>query len=302
MPANVTYPMKNQSKAYAYSLISVHLWATEATAFKLALRDLNFIGLLFIANLTSLVIFVVLLAATHKLHLVKPSGSKEVLLSALQGFLNPFAYYLLLFKAYSILPAQIAQPANFVWPVVLTLLSVPLLKQPLKLSSILALSVSFIGVFILATQGNLKSFRIAEPAGIAMAVCTSVIWSLYWIINLKDKRDDVVKLFSGFMFSMVYILILALVTGNIPSLTSKSVLPAIYAGFFEMGITFFLWLRALQLSESTGKVANLIYIAPFLSLVFIHFVLHEKLLYTSFIGLCVIIAGIAIGRIKSDTI
>ncbi len=294
--------MKNQSKAYLFALLAVLLWATVATAFKISLGELNYIQVLFTANLTSLLIYFLMLVFQRKLHLVKPASASEIGLSALQGFLNPFAYYLILLKAYSLLPAQVAQPVNFIWPVVLIILSAPLLKQPITLTAVLGLTVSLAGVFILATQGDLSTLRISEPRGVALALSTSVIWSLYWIINLRDKRDDLIKLFTGFLFSMIYILILSSFTGNIPDLFSKSVVPAVYVGAFEMGITFFVWLKALQLSDSTGKIANLIYITPFLSLVCIHLVLNEKLLYTSFIGLCVIIAGILIGRIKNERV
>jgi drug/metabolite transporter (DMT)-like permease len=40
--------------------------------------------------------------------------------SAITGALNPFGYYLILFKAYSLLPAQLAQPLNMIWPVTLS--------------------------------------------------------------------------------------------------------------------------------------------------------------------------------------
>lgn len=291
--------MKNQSKAYLFALVTVLFWSTVATAFKISLRELNYIQLLFIANLTSLAVFFIILVFNGNIKLLIHDNYKNILLSALQGLLNPFGYYLVLFKAYSILPAQVAQPVNFIWPVVLMLLSVPLLKQPLRLTGILALFISFAGVLVLATQGKLDSMKIDQPGGIVLAVATSFVWALYWIINLKDKRDDVVKLFFSFLFSMFYILILAIITDNVPDFTDTSALPAIYVGLFETGLSFVFWLKALQLSESTGKVANLIYITPFLSLVVIHFVLGERLLYTSFIGLCLIITGIVVSRIKS---
>jgi len=294
--------MKNQSKAYIYALLTVLFWSTVATAFKISLRGLNYIQLLFIANLISLLIYFLILALRRKLPVLKHATMKDLGLSAIQGLLNPFGYYLILFKAYSLLPAQVAQPANFIWPVVLMLLSVPLLKQPLKPAGIIALLISFSGVFVLATQGKLSTLKIANPTGVGLAVVTSVIWSLYWIINLRDSRDDVVKLFLSFLFSMVYVSVLSALTGNFPPLFSKTALPAIYVGIFETGISFVLWLKALQLSESTGKVANLIYITPFLSLFVIHLVLHERLLYTSFIGLCLIIAGIAVSRIKNQSV
>ena len=48
--------------------------------------------------------------------------------------------------AYSLLPAQVAQPLNFIWPITLVLLSIPILKQKLKLKSLFALMLSFVGV------------------------------------------------------------------------------------------------------------------------------------------------------------
>jgi drug/metabolite transporter (DMT)-like permease len=65
-------------------------------------------------------------------------------------------------------------------------------------------------------------------------------------------------------------------------------------GLFEMGITFFLWLKALQLASTTDKVSNLVYLAPFLSLVFLHFIIREPVYYTTPAGLLLIISGILI--------
>jgi len=288
----------NQSKAYLLAMLTVLFWSTVATAFKIALRGLNYIQVLVVANAVSLVVYSLILAFRSPHISIFPLSGRSVALSALQGFLNPFAYYLILFKAYSILPAQIAQPVNFIWPVVLMLLSAPLLKQPVRLPGLIALVVSFTGVLILSSQGNLLHYRVQEPAGIALALCSSLIWAMFWILNLKDKRDDVVKLFMSALFSLVFILALTLVTGNLSGFNSRSLVAAIYIGLFEMGITFVLWLRALQFSESTGKVSNLVYLTPFISLIFIHFVLGEQLYFTSIIGLCLIVGGILIQGIK----
>jgi len=117
---------------------------------------------------------------------------------------------------------------------------------------------------------------------------------------MKDKRDDVLKLFLSASLSFVFILILAAATNNLSFIFSKPLLPAVYIGLFEMGIPFVLWLKALQLSESTGKISNLIYLTPFISLFFIHTILKERLYYTSLIGLSLIIAGILVQRIKKQ--
>lgn len=290
----------NQSRAYLLALLTVLSWSTVATAFKIALRELNYIQVLLIANVVSLCVYGLILMFRHEqLHLF-PISKRDLGFTFSQALLNPFGYYLILFKVYSILPAQIAQPVNFIWPVVLMLLSAPLLKQPIRLPGLFALLISFAGVIVLSSQGNLLHFRIKEPLGIALALSSSIVWSLFWIINIKDKRDDVLKLFLSSLLSLVLVFILAAATGNVSSLFSKPLLPAVYIGLFEMGIPFVLWLKALQLSESTGKISNLIYLTPFLSLIFIHTILKERLYYTSLIGLGLIVAGILVQRIKKQ--
>ncbi|HOV90130.1 MAG TPA: DMT family transporter [Syntrophorhabdaceae bacterium] len=284
--------------AYLYASLTVFLWSTVATAFKIALREMNNIQVLLVANVTSFFVLCFFIVIQKKFSEIKRSGLYGLGLSMLQGFLNPFLYYLFVFKAYSLLPAQVAQPANFVWPIVLMLMSAPLLKQPLKIKSILGLCISFIGVLILSSQGQILSYRIVEPLGIGLALMSSVIWSFFWIINLRDLRDDLIKLFLSSFFSMIYVSILAWWTDDILSILFLPLAPAVYIGLFEMGITYIIWLRALRFSDTTGKVSNFIYLTPFVSLIFIHLVLKEDLYYTSFIGLCLIVGGILIGQIK----
>jgi drug/metabolite transporter (DMT)-like permease len=291
----------NQPKAYLLALLTVLSWSTVATAFKIALREMNYIQVLLVANSVALLVYGSILAFRRQLPVVMKLSAKDAGLSIAQGLLNPFAYYLILFKVYSILPAQVAQPVNFVWPLVLMLLSAPLLKQKITLTGFLALIISFTGVVVLSSQGNLVHFRLKDPAGVALALFSSVVWSTFWILNMRDKRDDVIKLFLSALVSFISIVILATATGDLAEVFHKSPLPAVYIGLFEMGIPFVLWLSALQLSETTDKISSLIYLTPFMSLVFIHTILKEQLYYTSYIGLVLIVTGILVQRIKKST-
>ncbi len=63
------------------------------------------------------------------------------------GIINPFAYYLILFRAYELLPAQEAQPLNYTWALTMTYLSIVILKQPLKFYDFLAGIICYVGVF-----------------------------------------------------------------------------------------------------------------------------------------------------------
>jgi drug/metabolite transporter (DMT)-like permease len=105
----------------------------------------------------------------------------------------------------------------------------------------------------------------------------------------------------NFLFVTIYLEAALLITGkwNLEGSSIKGIIPAVYIGIFEMGITFWFWLKALQMASSTDKVSNLVYIAPFLSLVFVHFILHEPVYYTTPAGLVLIISGIWIQNIKT---
>jgi drug/metabolite transporter (DMT)-like permease len=229
--------------------------------------------------------------------LLKTLSKQDLARSAFLGFLSPFLYYTVLFKAYSILPAQQAQPLNFVWPLTLVLLSAPILKQRIKQRDIAAILISFFGVLVISTEGHILSFRPTEPLGVALATGSSIPWALYWIYNIKDKRDDVLRLFLNFTCASLYVFVLLLLAGEFKAPTLKGALGAGYVGLFEMGITFLIWLKALKLSRSTTNVAGLIYLVPFLSLVVIYFVLGEKILPSTIVGAAFIVGGIVLQKL-----
>lgn len=291
---------KNSRAAYVYAILTIIFWSTVATAFKIALKELYLLQLLWVANITSFFAVLFILLFNGKFRKVFHFSAREYLWSAFLGFLNPFLYYVILFRAYSILPAQIAQPLNFIWPIVLVLLSVPILGQKLTLKSFAGLLISFAGVIIISSQGNLKNFHVDEPIGVFLALASAIIWALFWIFNMRDKRDDVLKLFLNFFFSAIYISV-ACMLFKVPCFTiSTGFYTGIYVGLFEMGITFVLWLKALQLSESTARISNLVYITPFLSLVLIRFILKEHIFLTSVAGLILIILGIIIQKLNNN--
>jgi drug/metabolite transporter (DMT)-like permease len=252
---------------------------------------------LFYASITSTAAFFIYILISNKLRLLKGLSGKDYLYSVLLGFLNPFLYYAVLFKAYSILPAQEAQPLNFIWPITLVLLSIPLLRQKIKPRDILATFICFVGVFVISTRGDIFGFRFTNITGVILATGSSIIWALFWIYNVRDKRDEVVRLFLNFVFGSVLTFLLMVLPGGMRTPNLPGLLGAVYVGLFEMGITFLLWLKALKLSKTTAHVTNLIYMVPFLSLVLISFAVGEKILASTLVGLIFIVGGIILQRL-----
>lgn len=286
--------MKHGKQAYVYAALSVLLWGTIPTAFKIALSELSIITMLGITTLVSTAVLFVIMVLTGKLCLLRETTRRELLWSALFGLINPVGYYLILLTAYSRLPGQVAQPINMVWPIILVFLSIPLLGQRIRASSFIALAVSLVGVYIIASQGAPLSPGRSDSLGVILALISGVLWALYFVLNVRDKRDESVKLFTSFIFGSLYMMIMMASSGTFSQAISlKGVAASVYCGFFEMGITFWLWLKALQLSETTDKVSNLVYFAPFISLILLHFIIDEPVYYTTPLGLLLIIGSVA---------
>ena len=288
--------MQKQNKAYFLALTAVLFWSTVASAFKISLQYLDYFQLLFFSSLVSTLILFVIIISQNKIREIGKTSTKDLLKSVLMGFLNPFLYYVVLFRAYSLLKAQEAGTLNYVWPVVIVLLSVPLLKQKISVKSLLAILISFTGAIIIGTNGRIFTLEFSNLEGVFLALGSSVIWSLFWIFNLKDHRDTVIKLLLNFVFGLIYITLACLIFSEISLPNLNSILGSTYIGIFEMGITYIIWLKALQLSSTTAKISNIIFLSPFISLIIIYFMVGEDIMPSTIFGLCLIIGGIIIQK------
>ena len=293
--------MSRQTQAYVYAGCAILLWSTVASAFKVSLRYVEAPHMLLYAALVSTAVLFVVAAWQRKLGQALSCSPKQYLRSAALGFLNPFLYYLVLFEAYDRLPAQEAQPLNYMWPIVVVILSVPLLKQPIGRVSLAAIGVSFFGVLVISTRGDLLGFSLSDPIGTALAVGSAFIWAAFWLSNIRDDHDEVVKLLLSFVFGLAFVSAAAFALAGPPPLDPRGIGGSVYVGVFEMGVTFVLWMRALSLSRTTAQVSNLVYLSPFLSLVLISVIVGETILPSSVIGLVFIIGGIVIRRFDRTT-
>ncbi len=284
----------NQRKAVLYAYSAVILWSTVAVSFKISLQYLDYFQLLFISSWTST--FSILIITIYKVK-QRNQNIKEIFIQKQQifgslylGFLNPFLYYIVLFKAYSLLPASLAQPLNYTWVIVISIFSILFLKQKINYKQFLALIISFFGVIIIATKGNFTQLSSDNPFGIFLAIVSSIIWGAFWILNMKSKTEAHLTLLYNFFFGSIYISIALFIFSDI-NINLSGIIPAVYVGLFEMGITFLLWFKALKYTENTALIGNIVYLSPFLSLIFISLILGESIHISTLVGLLMIIAG-----------
>ena len=133
--------------------------------------------MLLIASCTSLIIFALLLTFQRKWKLLSALSARQWGYFALLGLLNPVAYYLVLFKAYDLLPAQVAQPINYAWPIVLLILLALFAHQPIPPKKYIGMFISLGGV-VLISVGTGQSGGMDIPVhGLLLAALSALLWA-----------------------------------------------------------------------------------------------------------------------------
>ncbi|MGR5120150.1 DMT family transporter [Vibrio astriarenae] len=289
----------NERRALLFGLSAVLLWSTVATAFKLTLAEFSPIQMLTIASMVSALALFIVCALKGTLQQIVPTFVANPWYYLLLGLINPLAYYLILFKAYDLLPASQAQAINYSWAITLTLMAAMFLGQKIRKQDWVACGLSYFGVIVIATQGNLLALDFESPLGVGLALLSTLLWAGYWILNTKNKADPIVGVLLGFLVAIPFAVALMVYEGiGFANVSHKGWLAVSYVGLFEMGITFVLWLSALKLTNNTARISNLIFASPFISLILLSTIIGEEIHPSTLIGLVLIITGLVIQQLK----
>ena len=282
--------------AIRLGLGAVLLWSTVATAFSLSLEYWTPLQLVTIAATVSWCLFALRLTSQTRRAMLGATRQKERVAALAVGWMNPGLYYLVLFAAYDQLPAQEAMAINYSWGITLALIAAPLLGQKLTLSALFATTVSYGGIVVIATRGVPWSLELAQPVGIGLALFSTLIWSLYWVINTRLDLDPEVNLFLNFSGALPLLWGLVWWFDTPLSPTWQGVAGGVYIGLFEMGIAFILWMGAMKATRSTLRISTLIFLSPPLSLTLIWLVAGEPVRAYTLVGLALILTGLWLQR------
>ncbi|WP_253444664.1 DMT family transporter [Halomonas sp. Y3] len=283
--------MTRDGQAMLYGLGAVALWSTVATAFKVALGYMSPLELMWLASLVSWALIGALVMRQGLAGQALRHGWRT---AAWAGLMNPVAYYLVLFGAYDRLPGQEAMALNYTWALAMAFLAVPLLGQRLTRIDVLAGLIAYGGVWVIATRGAVFDVAFADPLGVAMALASTLIWALYWLLNARDHRPPLVAQWQNFSVGVPVLTALLLAGPGLQWHGWPGLSAGVYVGLFEMGIAFVLWQLAVHRVSRTAKVSNLIFLSPPVSLLLLFLVVGEPILPSTLIGLVLILGGLAL--------
>lgn len=198
-------------------------------------------------------------------------------------------------------PAQEAFIVNYLWPMMVVIFAILILKEKLTLTKLLGLILSFIGVYIVATKGELLSFTFANAKGDILAILGAVSYGLFSVLGKKHKYETFTSMLLYYCFGFILVLITVFAFSSIPKVSLVQLAGLAWLGIMSNAIAFVFWFKALEHGD-TAKMANIVFLTPFLSLIYIYFLLDEPILRSSIMGLVLIVLGIAIQELRKKAI
>jgi drug/metabolite transporter (DMT)-like permease len=188
-------------------------------------------------------------------------------LAWLHGVGGLFGYHALYFAALALAPAVEANLLNYLWPLLIVLLSGPVLGMRLGARRLAGVALGFGGCALLVGAG--AAFRVEAAWGFACAVGCAVVWAVY---SVTSKRMAAVptEALAGFCIAtalLAGVAHLAFETTVLPDARQWRAVALLGAG--PLGAAFFLWDAGMKRGDPRllGTLAYAVPVASTLLLV-----------------------------------
>lgn len=276
-------------KAVLFALAAILIWSSLALA-----------G----AGLTRIPPFLLLAVAffvSGLIGLLRPRGWRIPLVTSVVGTVGIFGYHFLYFLAFAQAPAVEANLLNYLWPLLIVVLS-PLVLPGYRLRPrhIVGALLGLCGAGLIATGGKLN-LDLQYLPGYLMAVGAAVTWALYSLLTkrLPPFPTDSVGVFcllSGLLSAGFYFLsggTLEVVQG----LGWQDWASLALLGLGPLGAAFFFWDAALKRGDPR-VIGSLAYLTPLLSTLNLVVFAGKRLNVLSFAAMVLIVLGAVVGSFE----
>lgn len=210
------------------------------------------------------------------------------------GIYGLFGYHFCLFMAFRLAPAVEVNLINYLWPLLLVLLS-PMFFSHVVLTRkhIIGSVLGFAGALLIASKGSVI-VTADNILGYCLAAIAAFIWASYSL--LSKKVSDITTPTIGLFCLLSGILSLACHFTFEPSypLQIAQVSTLIMLGVGPMGAAFFLWDKSLKQGDPR-IIGSLSYLTPLLSTLLLVVFAGGTFTTMTLIAMVLIISGAVIG-------
>jgi drug/metabolite transporter (DMT)-like permease len=290
--------MQKRSVAYIYVAMVILLWGSMPAVGKMVLKDLLPIQVMFYSSLMSTIVIGVMVFSQRRLiTTIRNYEKKDFLCFLYLGFIGTFLYCALQFAGLKYTSALEANIINYSWPIWIIIFSIFILKLKLNWRIVVAILLSFAGIYIAISKGSLSSFSVDHLKGNIFALLAAVCYGYFCVAAKKYHFEIFTSMFSYFLVATVLSGLSVIIFSSFPTLNFNQIFALFWLGGIVNGVGFIFWFLALKHGD-VAKMSNIIFLTPFAALVFIYFINKETIYPASIIGLLLIIFGIILQQIN----
>ncbi|WP_445505907.1 DMT family transporter [Niallia sp. 03190] len=167
------------------------------------------------------------------------------------------------------------------------------LKEKINILQIFAMLLSFLGVILVLTKGNMKllvSFQL--NTGDLYMICAVCIWGIYSVCSKWAMTKNISPLMSTFysgLFGVIVILPFNILTFTVKNINSSFILAMLFTGLSTV-ICMVLWNIGVQKIGATTSGLFLNF-NPIFTAMLAYLILGEKMIWIQGAGSIVVIAG-----------
>ena len=215
--------------------------------------------------------------------------------TVLIGVYGLFGYHFMLFLALQTAPAVEANLVNYLWPLLIVLLS-PLFTKSLKLNLryVLAALSGFAGAVIAITYNSSGLESSSIEIGYLFALAAAVIWATYSLATTKVAIFPTASIGLFALVSGLLALGAHFVFEPAAYISSSDWLLLVLLGAGPLGGAFYLWDAALKIGDPR-RIGLLAFLTPLLSTVLLVLVSGNSLSWQLLVATALIVGGALLG-------
>ncbi|XXM72287.1 DMT family transporter [Lysinibacillus sphaericus] len=278
--------------ASIYAAMSIIFWGISFVSTKAVVDKIDPYTLLVLRfSIGALFLLIILVLKRYPLNLPLRYAPQLIVLAVL----GVFVHQVIQSTALITIDAAAAGWMISFSPVFTVILSVIFLHEKMTPFRTAGMILAIAGV-LMVTNGGGKAPNFAISIGYILMLLSTLNWAVYSVL-LKRLSIPLPSLVVTFYMSMTgCFLTLPFMLrnrgwGELTLLTQVEWAHIVFLGVFVSGIGYWYWGKALEMIDAS-KVSMFLYLEPLVTLLAAIFLLHEKIMFTSILGGCIIIAGV----------
>ncbi len=277
-------------KPYIYAFGAILCWASLPAATGSGLKGLTTEELMFYSFVPAAIYLYLQNSYINKSFKIHFPGVKVFLL----GIWGIFIYHLTYYKALDNAPLAEGAILATTWSFWIVVFASVLKFKKIKLPVIIIAFIGLIGAALVISAGKTLSFDSSYMKGYMLALLCGLIWSSFSVALSYLKTDsDPMVIFTITAAVLSSILFLLTMPHHLPAM--KNLLSAVYLGLVPLGLSFFLWNKAMT-TGNVSIIGLLSYLTPPLAVILVSLIHKEVISFQVILGMVIIIFAAVSGK------